>query len=404
MDITKTMLEVWDGRVHSLSDGEKARRLAAVRKLLEESGASALVAIEMDKGGYYQWLTGACISERPSEEVIVVPPEGRMIMSLTSRLFSDEEQARYRKLDDHKSQDFRDDYTDNVPALHYRYVADHLGPGKKAGFVFLDAIRKNMRDYLFGSIPGLSLVDLTAGMERLKAIKSGEEIAIIEAVAGLHDRLFATAACAIRSGRLESEVVRELRARAYQMGSGGEDVTRTVVVDLSSSPEGDKASVEPLAYPGRRLAHGDRINLFVRCIGYDDYYGALGRCFVIGQPSEETRRLWALAVGAQDAAVGALRTGNRIADAMSAANAYLVENGIEPDESAFVYGMGYLIGEAPCPGTPSADMALEAGMTLAVAPRVSARGMDPFRCADLFLVTPGGARRLTAFPRKLVVL
>lgn len=402
MDITKTMVAGWDERYHSLSQKELERRLNATKIAMDAAGVDVLMAVNMVKQGFYQWFMGAGISERPTEEILIIPRQGQMILCTTSECFTDEQQKNYRKLAAVNSQDKRYGAAVNVPAFYYHYVLDELTDTKRLGVINPDFLRRTVKEYLDTYIPGLEMVDMTETMETIKAVKSPEEQSCLKAAAAFCDRLFASLGVIVRPYRLEPDMVRELRYRAYQMGSGGEDVTRNVMVDLTSSPDGGPAFPEPVLYPGRQVMPGDRINILVRSITYDEYYGALGRCFILGKAGEETKHYWNMALKAQETAAAHLIPGNTISDANSAMNDYLKSQNVRPDTHVCIYGLGYRPDEAPCRFAKSQNMKLKAGMVLCVAPRIIVDGRDPWCAADMYEITENGARKLTQTSSRLV--
>ncbi len=402
MELSAMTVAGWDSRYHSLPEREIRRRRERTRKLLEEKDLPVLLVFDMVRGGYFQWFTGTGLSERPTEEIMMIPRQGEVKVVLSQECFTDEQQRNYQKPDATNSQDSRFGAV-NVPALYYGDIVSCLGEGeRRVGVVYGDAVRVTVKRYLEEHIPGICFVDVTEELEAVKAVKSRQELDVLEAVAGLHDRLAAVAGYLLRPGRTEADIVRELRYRACQLGAGGEDMTRHLVVDLTSSAMGGPAEAEPLRYPGRRLQRGDRVNLRIQGIFLDDYYGILGRCYCLGEADEETRRLWNHAVAAQQAGAAALKPGATAADGAAAISRYLTENGFAEDTSANLYGIAYRIGEAPARYQASERMTLEPGMVLAVTPKLTVEGQDPYCCADAFRITETGAVRLTRTPQEPV--
>ncbi|MDY3917934.1 MAG: M24 family metallopeptidase [Candidatus Limivivens sp.] len=399
MDITKAMVAGWECRYYQMPHKELENRRNAVRRMMEEKELDVLMLIDMVRGGYFQWFLGAGISERPTEEILIFTGKGEMKICLTSECFSDEQQKDYRKIDAVNSQDARFGDAQNVPALYYRYLSDALTRNRKVGILFPDSLRRTVKEYLEEHIPGLTWVDVTHELHVLKAVKSEEERKILRDMADFHDRLFETVGMMAIPGRLEGDLVKELRYRAYQMGCGGEDVTRNAVVWLTSGQDGKKEKLEEAVYPGKRLEEGDRINLKVQCVGYDDYYGILGRSFVLGEASEETKKDWESLVKVQDFAASLLKPGTTLKEAAEKVNGFRKEEGMAEDHSNFLYGVGYLPGEAPNLAYEE-EMILQEGMVIAIAPELKKEGAETMYCADLYEITADRAIRMNAYPRK----
>ena len=404
MDLTKMMLAGWDERLHSLLESELDRRKNAVYEAMDAAGTEVLMIVNMAKQGFYQWFFAAGISERPTEEILIVPRYGQMLISLSSQCFTDVEQENYRKPESVSSQDKRYGSAVNVPALHHGYIGRNLGDSKRLGIINPEFIRKTVKEYLDNCLPGLEWVDMTTEIEAIKAVKSPAEQQCLTEAAGLCDRLFGAMGVMLRPFCLEADTVRELRYRAYEMGSGGEDVTRNIYVDLASAPDGGHAIAKPVLYPGRQLIPGDRINLMVRAIAFDEYYGALGRCYILGKASGETKENWQIVLEAQRAAVAMLKPGNTIGAAIRAMNDVFISRQMPEDGSVNICGLGYRPDELPRRYDASENMILQSGMVLCVSPKLSLPGKDPWQVADMYCITENGAVQLTKTDAGLVEL
>ena len=312
MDITKMKVAGWECRYYGMPHEELEHRRERIRKVMEEKKVPVVLMVDMIRGNYFQWILGAGMSERPTEEILIFPKKGDMTICITSQCFSDEEHESYKKLDATNSQDARFGDAINVPALYYGDIKKHMDETGRVGILYPDSLRKTVKDYLEQNLPNLEWVDVTAEMEAAKAPKSEEERKILKDMAAFHDRLFGSVAAMAIPGKLEGDLVKELRYRAYQMGCGGEDVTRNAVVFFTSEPDKEGSAAEEILYPGKQIQEGDRLNLKAQCVAYDEFYGALGRCFVLGKASEETKKDNETLVKVQDFAAGLLNPGTSL--------------------------------------------------------------------------------------------
>ncbi len=275
----------------------------------------------------------------------------------------------------------------------------------RLGIVNPECLKKVLRDKLLAVQPELELVDLTEELRGLKAEKSEAETAGVQAAARVYDRAFAAMRLLLREGRTEHDAAVELRWRLSQLGANDQDLQTLSVVTLTSAPDGGFAAAEPLLYPGRRLQLGDRIN--VSCTGFlpGGFAAALGRCYVMGNASDEAKRYWSLAVQAQDLAARLAVPGATIRAIVERVNRELLEPaGLPADGSAWLYGIGCDRCEAPRNTDRTGEMPLKAGMTLVIGPNIRPDGKDPYRCVDVFAVAEDGAKRLSQTPRELVEL
>lgn len=399
MDITKMDVAGWECRYYGMPHEELEHRRQRIRSVMKEKKVAVVLMVDMVFGNYFQWILGAGLSERPTEEILIFPENGTMTICLTSQCFSDEEHASYKKIDATNSQDARFGDAVNVPALYYGDIKKYMDETGRVGILYPDSLRKTVKDYLEENIPGLAWVDVTAEMEAAKARKSAAERKILKDMAAYHDRLFGSVAAMAVPGKLESDLVREIRYRAYQMGCGGEDVTRNAVVFLTSEPDNEARAVkEEILYPGKRICEGDRINLKMQCVACDEFYGILGRCFVLGKAGEETKKDQESLVKVQDYAASLLKPGSSLAWVSRKVQEYRRELGISEDNSNYLYGIGCGAWEAPTLNY-LAELSLAEGMTVVIAPQLKKEGRETMYCADMYEITEKGAVRLNSFPR-----
>ena len=128
------------------------------------------------------------------------------------------------------------------------------------------------------------------------------------------------------------------------------------------------------------------------------YNAELERAMIIGEPTDEMRRLFDHAVASQQVAFDALRPGVTCADVDRAVLSYLEGNGLLRYWRQHVgHGIGLRNHEAPFldvgDGTP-----IEPGMVFTVEPGLYDAGIGGFRHSDTVVVTPDGIEILTSYP------
>lgn len=272
------------------------------------------------------------------------------------------------------------------------------------GIVNPQFLKKNVRDHLEETYPGFGFVDITDRFYALKAVKSPDEVAQIKEACRRYDLLFTAMPLMLRPERLEKEVVNELRQRAAWQGAESETPGFHNMVTMTSSPDGGYAAQEPIAWPGRRLQVGDRVNVVLN--GYQDngFSAALGRAYMMGEPSKETAEYWELAVKAQELAASMLKPGMTLSRIGDAVDKFFGDRGFPAQSSAWIHGVGTAAYEYPRNVDHSANWPLEEGMVLAVGPELRVGDQDPFRCVDVYVVTKEGGIRLSEAQQQLIQL
>ena len=131
------------------------------------------------------------------------------------------------------------------------------------------------------------------------------------------------------------------------------------------------------------------------------YNAELERAMIVGEPTDEMRRLFDHMLGARAAAFEALRPGVLCADVDEAVLAYFEENNILP---YWQQHTGHAIGlrNHEAPFLDVGDFTpVEAGMVFTIEPGVYDFELGGFRHSDTVLVTPDGIEILTSYPTEL---
>lgn len=274
----------------------------------------------------------------------------------------------------------------------------------RIGLVNPTYLKRVVRDNMIEKY-GVEFMDVSDEFHLLKTVKDPEEVEGIAAAVRGHERAFTAVPLALTGEHTEREIAVTLRNRIRELGAECEDLQTSIILRMTSAPDGAASVPEPLPYPGRRVTYGDRVNVQVNGFMPGGYASALGRCYVIGKPSEEAQKYWDLAVKAQHLIAENARPGATVAGLMALfEKEILAPNGLKPDNGNQVYGIGVSVFEAPRNVDSTGKLPLEAGLTLVVAPKIVPVGKDPYCCADVYVVTDGGAKRLGKSPQELIVL
>jgi Xaa-Pro dipeptidase len=131
------------------------------------------------------------------------------------------------------------------------------------------------------------------------------------------------------------------------------------------------------------------------------YNAELERALVVGEPTDEMRRLYDHTVAAQQVAFDALRPGVTCADVDRAVLGYFEANDLLPYWRQHVgHGIGLRNHEAPFLDVGD-HTRVEPGMVFTIEPGLYADGVGGFRNSDTVVVTPDGIDVLTDYPKDL---
>lgn len=366
----------------------KNSRILRVTEFMKAQHLDAILVMNCYLGNWNTWLTG---SERMPlhlpynrNNVCFITPDGE-VKQLCARAY-------------HPTDWFK------FPLLENTKLPDTLKNGR-LGLVNPSYLKKTVLDHLVVTYPGIQFVDVDTEFHQLKMEKTEEEITRIENAAALFDRVFTTLPLLMTNEPTERDLVVALRDRMREMNAECEDLRSSTMVTLTSAPDGGPAVPEPIPYPGRRITYGDRVNVLVNGFMPGGFASALGRTYILGEPTAEARAYWDLAVKAQSLLAEKAVPGTTVASLMEILEAeILVPNKLTLSNSMQVYGIGAAIQEMPRNVDCSAMYPLKEGMTLVIAPKICPEGKDPYCCMDTFVVTKDGAKRLSTTTQALCVL
>ena len=131
------------------------------------------------------------------------------------------------------------------------------------------------------------------------------------------------------------------------------------------------------------------------------YNAELERAMIIGQPSDEAKRLFEHTVAAQEVAFAALRPGVTCADVDNAVLRYFEEHDLMPHWRQHVgHAIGLRNHEAPFLDAGDRTV-IEPGMVFTIEPGLYTEGVGGCRHSDTVAVTEDGIEILTDYPRDL---
>ncbi len=247
-----------------------------------------------------------------------------------------------------------------------------------------------------GTVP--ELVSVQRAVEALRAVKDDDEVDALRRACAVADRALAELAAegALRPGRTELEVGRDLDARMLVLGAEAPSFETIVATGANSAI--------PHHRPDRTvLAGGDLLKLDFGAT-VDGYHSDMTRTLVLGHAADWQREIYALVAEAQAAGRAALAVGADVVAVDSAARDVIAAAG---HAEHFTHGLGHGVGleihEAPGIG-PQGAGSLAAGMAVTVEPGVYLPGHGGVRIEDTLVVTADAPELLTLTSKELLVL
>ena len=238
---------------------------------------------------------------------------------------------------------------------------------------------------------------------RRRMIKSRAEIEMMRQSSRISGELMSAMFAEVAAGRTDADLVAAGYALACRLGAQPYEFA------MASGPEDGHLWWPRLpSWNWRRpYENGDIVHPDIYGV-VDGYFYDFVRSIVVGgEPTETQRQILEGGIGCIHAACAAARPGNLASDIYRAGRRYLRENGLDHEETQgdgvslstdVLESIGHGIGlgwELPWL-TPTSEIVLEPGMTLAVEQHVSRPGAGTMRYEETVLVTEGEPEIMTA--------
>jgi Xaa-Pro aminopeptidase len=241
-----------------------------------------------------------------------------------------------------------------------------------------------------------ALVSAEPLVNRLRRVKSPEELGVMGRAAAIADGTMAAMQDRVRPGVTMDELVEEVEHQMRQRGSFAPSFTTHVF----TGGERDRLDSRS-ASGGTALRAGDSV-LFDFGAVLEGYCSDFGRTVFCGDPPAEYLRAYRVMLEAQEAGRRAARPGVPCAEVNRACRAPIEDAGYGP---YFRHRMGHGIGldvhERPFISVED-ETPLEVGMTFTDEPSIIAPGRVGVRIEDVVVCEAEGGRKLNAFPPDLV--
>jgi Xaa-Pro aminopeptidase len=385
--------------LNAVSTDELQRRWSAVRARMADMRLDALVVQNSSDwvGGYIRWFSNQpATNGYPSS--LVFPLQGGMTLieqgPFGGRRTSSEAETRSTGIALRLT-------TPSYPSVAYTgaYDADlaveelrRMGAGR-VGLVAPASMYHSFAQRLTEQMSA-PVLDATDAVDRIKAIKSAEERALIREVAAMQDTVMARVREFIRPGLKDFEIAAYAQYVGQQLGS------EQGIFLCSSAPWGQAATFRPRSMQGRTVQAGDVYSLLIENNGAGGYYTELSRIFTLGPAPQELLEAHQRVLEAQRFALSLLRPGASCREIFATHNRYLAGHQIAEERRLNMHGMGYDMVERPLVRDDE-DMLLEEHMAIVCHPGILNERMFVHN-TEIYLIEAGGASpSLHATPKEI---
>jgi len=249
--------------------------------------------------------------------------------------------------------------------------------------------------------PGTQLEDATPILQAVRAVKTAEEVALLEKAAQLTSAAFTAGVAAIRPGVRQRHVEAAVASACFRSGSEGPSFWPWVRGGAQAGPTNLYESIADYHNLDRTLVAGELVRLDLGC-EHEHYKADYGRTIpVSGRFDDGQREALELLNGAYRAGVGAMRPGATPADVNRATTTYVVDHRgtlqssfardaaavVDAKTGWFLHSIGLDLLEDP-------PRVFEPGNVICFEPRLTAHEQSVF-VEDTFIITPSGQRQLS---------
>lgn len=242
----------------------------------------------------------------------------------------------------------------------------------------------------------IKLLPLKGIINKLRIIKSDDEIVEIRKAAEIADMAFEHVCKIMKPGVTEWEVALEIEGFMKKNGA-----TSTSFDSIVAS--GKRSSLPHGVASKKEIENGDFVTLDFGCV-YNGYCSDMTRTVVIGKASEKQKEIYNIVLEAQEAVLEHIKPGMKGHEADKIARDIIKKRGYG---DYFGHGLGHGVGlevhESPRL-SPTSNETLEPNMIVTDEPGIYVPDFGGVRIEDLIVITKDGCERLSKSPKHLMEL
>jgi Xaa-Pro aminopeptidase len=385
-----------------ISTAELERRWKAVRAAMEREGIDVLVMQNNNDhmGGYVKYFTD--IPAGNGYPVTVVFPRDDLMTVVMQGPLGGAEELKAEG-DGVRRGVKRVLTTPSYAAAYYtndydpELAASALVPFAKGtiGLVSTYQMSFAMGDFLKRRLAGARFVDASDMVDRIKGIKSEEEMELIVRTARMQDGAMKAAFDAIKPGMRDRDVV--AAAQFYSQTHGSEQGLYL----CASAPLGTPMKFAPKHMQNRVIQAGDYVALLVEDSGPGGFYTELGRNCVVGKAPQQMKDELAFTLESRRITLDMLKPGTPAKEVWDRFNEFMRRNGRPEETRLYCHGQGYDLVERPLIRHDE-PMAIEKDMNIVVHPTYIHKGMLSWVCDNYLIGSNGPGERLHRFPETII--
>jgi Xaa-Pro aminopeptidase len=263
------------------------------------------------------------------------------------------------------------------------------------GYVGTYQMSYALLDYVKRVLPNAKFIDATEMVDRIKVIKSAEELELVRRAALMQDGAMRAAFAAVKPGMRDIEVA--AAAQAYSVSHGSENG----IYLCASMPLGTGTKFANRHLQNRVIQEGDQIALLVEDNGPGGMYTELGRSCVVGKVPQPMQDELEFCKTSRKFTLDLLKPGTPCKDIWDAFNDFMRKNGRPGEARLYCHGQGYDLVERPLIRHDE-PWTIEKDMNIVVHPTYVHAGYLNWLCDNYIIGGNGPGDRLHQFPEEIV--
>jgi Xaa-Pro aminopeptidase len=266
--------------------------------------------------------------------------------------------------------------------------------GGTIGLLGRAAMSFALGDTLRRRLTKAKFTDASDMVDRIKAIKSPEELERIRRTAMMQDKAMEETFAAIKPG------MRELEVAAIAEHVGHKHGSEQGLFLTGSGPVGTAAIFANRYQQNRVLREGDQFTILIENNGPGGFYTELGRTCVLGKASQEMKDEFAFVLEAQKFTLGLMQPGAKCSEIFAAYNAFMKKNKHPEEKRLHSHGQGYDMVERPLIRHDE-TMTIQKNMNMVCHPTYVTERTYSWCCDNFLIGDTGVVEKLHKFPQKI---
>ena len=382
-----------------ISTAELQRRWGLIRKAMERDKIDVLLMQNNNDhmGGAVKWFTDmpAC---NGYPMTVVFPRDDEMTVVMQGPFGGDSRPPadmwrgvkRMLTTPSYESAHYTNSYDPELAAKALEPYANAT-----IGFVHIYQLSFVLGDTIMKKFPRARYVDASELVDRIKVIKSAEELELVKRCALMQDGAMKAAFAAIKPGMRDRDVA--AIAQCYSGQNGSENG----IYLCASMPLGKPGKFSQRHFQNRVIQKGDQVALLVEDSGPGGMFTELGRSCVVGvKVPQEMKDELEFVKESRKLTLDLLKPGTPCKDIWEQFNAFMRKNGRPEEARLYCHGQGYDLVERPLIRSDE-PWTIEKDMNIVVHPTYQYGGYLNWLCDNYIIGGNGPGDRLHQYPEQV---